>query len=315
MGPDSVVEVTGLSKRFGELTAVDRVSFTVRPGRQVGLVGPNGAGKTTTLKMILGLISPDEGEVFRFGKRADRHDMEGLAKIGYMPDVPVFVEWMRPPEFLEYIGGFFSRDRKAIKLRVAEVMQEFGLERLQKRKIEGFSRGERQRLGMAQALMGEPELLILDEPTSGLDPLGRYEVITYIERLKGRAAVLVSTHLLEDVERICDDVLMIDSGVKILDAPLADIRSRPEGNAFILEVREGAEALAGNLKDMPWVNTLTVDGNTLSVVVSDVSRAGKAIPALIAEAGLELMRFVKRSPTLEEVYISLTRGDRVEEPA
>jgi len=315
MSPDSVVEVVGLTKRFGELTAVDRVSFAIRPGRQVGLVGPNGAGKTTTLKMILGLISPDEGEVFRFGKQADRRDTEGLAKIGYMPDVPVFVEWMRPPEFLEYIGRFFSQDRKAIKLRVAEVMQEFGLERLQKRKIEGFSRGERQRLGMAQALMGEPELLLLDEPTSGLDPLGRYEVITYIERLKGRAAVLVSTHLLEDVERICDDVLMIDRGVKILDASLADIRSGPEGNAFILEVKDGAEALAETLKGMPWVNALTVDGNTMSVVVSDEARAGRTIPAIIAEAGLELVRFVKRSPTLEEVYISLTRGDRVEEPA
>ncbi len=311
MGGDCVLEVAGLTKRFGDLTAVDHLSFAIKPGRLVGFVGPNGAGKTTTLKMLLGLISPDEGKVIRFGREADRRDLESLSRIGYVPDIPSFPEWMRPLEFLEYIGGFFSRDRKRVRERAEELLREFGLERLARRKVDGFSRGERQRLGMAQAMMGEPELLVLDEPTSGLDPLGRYEVITYMERLKGRAAVLVSTHLLEDVERICDDVLMIDRGRKILDAHLSEIRSYREGKALVVEVAEGGEKLAAELSAMPWVKALRARGNALEVVVSDSKAAGKEMAAVVARLGLELVRFEGRPPSLEEIYIALTRGENI----
>lgn len=315
MSPDNVLEAVDLTKKFGNLTAVDHVSFTVKAGRLVGFVGPNGAGKTTTLKMILGLLSPDEGRVFRFGREADCRDLETLARIGYVPDVPSFPAWMRPLEFLEYIGGFFSRDGEAVKKRARVMMEEFGLERLAGRKVEGFSRGEKQRLGMAQAMMGEPELLVLDEPTSGLDPLGRYEVITYMERMKGKAALIVSTHLLDDVERLCDDVLMIDRGRKILDAPLEEIKSRREGGALTVEVAEGAESLAESLRAKPWVKAAAVSGNVLSLLVADTSVAGKAIPVLVAERGLELLRYEGRPPSLEELYISLTRGEEVEKPA
>jgi len=310
-----MLELEGIFAGYKDLTVLRDISLRVGAGELVALVGPNGAGKTTTLKMILGLISPDEGEVFRFGRKADRRDLESLEKIGYAPDVPSFPEWMRPLEFLVYIGGFFSLDRKAARERAEEMLREFGLERLKGRKIEGFSRGERQRLGMAQALMGEPELLVLDEPTSGLDPLGRYEVITHLERMRGRAAVLVSTHLLEDVERICDDVLMIDRGRKILDASLAEIRSRPGGGALTVEVAEGADSLAESLRARPWVRAAAVSGNVLRLLVTDASVAGKAIPALVAERGLELLRYEGRPPSLEELYISLTRGERVEKPA
>ncbi|NPV59463.1 MAG: ABC transporter ATP-binding protein [Actinobacteria bacterium] len=313
MSPDSVLEAVDLTKRFGNLTAVDHVSFTVKAGRLVGFVGPNGAGKTTTLKMILGLLSPDEGVVFRFGREADSRDLETLARIGYVPDVPSFPEWMRPLEFLEYIGGFFSRDAETVKKRAREMMEEFGLERLAGRKVEGFSRGEKQRLGMAQAMMGEPELLVLDEPTSGLDPLGRYEVITYMERMKGKAALIVSTHLLEDVERICDDVLMIDRGRKILDAPLSEIKSFREGDTLTVEVAEGVDRLAAALAGMPWVKAISPRGNALEIMVSDKKAAGREIPAAVARFGLELLRFEGRPPSLEEVFISLTRGDQGEE--
>ncbi len=313
MAADNVLEAVGLTRRFGDLTAVDGLSFAVKPGRLVGFVGPNGAGKTTTLKMILGLISPDEGRVFRFGREADRRDMESLSRIGYVPDVPSFPEWMRPLEFLEYIGGFFSRDRGAVREKAEEMLRAFGLEGLRKRKVEGFSRGERQRLGMAQAMMGDPELLVLDEPTSGLDPLGRYEVITYIERMKGRAAVLVSTHLLEDVERICDDVLMIDRGRKILDASLEEVKSRWGGNVLTVEVAAGADRLAASLAGMPWAKGISRRGDALEVAVSDMGTARREIPAAVAGLGLELVRFEGRPPRLEEIYIFLTRDGGPEE--
>ncbi|MBC7231372.1 MAG: ABC transporter ATP-binding protein [Actinobacteria bacterium] len=313
MAVDNVLEAVGLTKRFGDLTAVDGLSFAVKPGRLVGFVGPNGAGKTTTLKMILGLISPDEGRVFRFGREADRSNMESLSRIGYVPDVPSFPEWMRPLEFLEYIGGFFSRDRGVVREKAEEMLRAFGLEGLRKRKVEGFSRGERQRLGMAQAMMGDPELLVLDEPTSGLDPLGRYEVITYIERMKGRAAVLVSTHLLEDVERICDDVLMIDRGKKILDASLEEVKSRWGGSVLTVEVDAGADRLAASLAGMPWAKGISQKGDALEVAVSDMGTARREIPAAVAGLGLELVRFEGRPPRLEEIYISLTRDGGTEE--
>lgn len=308
MSPENVLEARGVTKRFGDVTAVDGVNFTVKPGRLVGLVGPNGAGKTTTIRMILGLLTPDAGEVLRFGRKVDVREPEGLSRLGYTPDVPVFPEWMRPLEFLCYIGGFFSSDRAAVRKRASEMMAEFGLERLARRKVENLSRGERQRLGMAQAVMGEPELLVLDEPTSGLDPLGRYELITYIERMKERSTVIVSTHLLEDVERICDHVLMIDRGRKIIDAPLGELKAAYGADRFVLQVEGGGDELARSLGAEPWVKSVSAEGNVLDITVTEPARAGRAVPALLAEKGIGLAGFERRELSLEEIYIRVA-GD------
>jgi ABC-2 type transport system ATP-binding protein len=304
---DEIISADNLVKSFGKLVAVDHLSFRVRQGRTVGLVGPNGAGKTTTMKMLLRLIRPDEGVITLFGKRSEENDINLFRQVGFLPDVPAFPEWMRPPEYLTYIGGFFSKDHKMLKNKARELMEFFGLSRLAGRKIEGFSRGERQRLGMAQAMMGNPLLIILDEPTSGLDPLGRHDLLSYIELLKGSVTVLISTHLLEDVERVCDDVIMIDQGRLLLSSSLEELKRSKGENLLALKVEGDTRPFIEALQMRNWIKGVTEREGEIILHVEDPSPARKEIPILLAEKGLALHRFENRTPTLEEIYVALAR--------
>jgi ABC-2 type transport system ATP-binding protein len=222
-----IMEIRNLSKRFGSKQVLDGMDFNVPEHSLYGFVGQNGAGKTTTMKIILGLLKADGGNVTVCGEwvayggtRVNRH-------IGYLPDVPEFYGYMRAAEYMKLCGEITGLPANETTKRGAELLSMVGLA-AEKGKIGGYSRGMKQRLGIAQALLGNPRLLICDEPTSALDPVGRREVLDILAALKGRVTVIFSTHILNDVERVCDRVALLHNGKLALNGTLAEIKRRYE---------------------------------------------------------------------------------------
>ena len=207
----SILELKQVTKRFGSKKVLDNLNLTVPTGSIFGFVGENGAGKTTTMKMILGLEEMTSGEILVNELPVVFGDNQTNLLTGYLPDVPEFYDYMSAQEYLRFCGEITGLSKKQLKEKVPEILSLVGL-KLDKRKIKGYSRGMKQRLGIAQALLNDPKLLICDEPTSALDPSGRNDFLEMLANLRGRMTILFSTHILGDVERICDYVGILDQG-------------------------------------------------------------------------------------------------------
>jgi ABC-2 type transport system ATP-binding protein len=305
------IECRSLGKRYGDLAAVDDLSFRVEAGTVTGFVGHNGAGKTTTLRMLLGLADPTAGEAYLLGVAGGARDRSHLARVGYLPENPSFYKWMRPGEFLAFVGHTLDMDGKRARDRAAEALELFGLASKARRKIAGFSKGERQRLGLAQAMMGEPELLILDEPTSGLDPLGRHELLSLIAGISGEKTIFLSSHILEDVEKVCGQVVMIRGGRLIEAGTLREVVDRHTAPGFGIRVREegeGAAGLARTLAGEAWAGRVERDGDRVLLVEPDMLRAERELPRVIAGLGLSLVALERSGGSLEDVYLKLSEG-------
>ncbi|MEK3796777.1 ABC transporter ATP-binding protein [Peribacillus sp. FSL H8-0477] len=217
-----------LSKTFNDQVVVNDVSFELEHGRCVALIGPNGAGKTTLLKMLTGLIAYKQGEI------SFQKEKEWKQDIGFLPQVPYFYEWMTPEEFLRFVGGLSKMDEVLLSQRIEEVLTDTGLTDVRNKKIQGFSGGMKQRLGLAQAILHEPALLFLDEPVSALDPVGRREVMSILSNLKAKTTILYSTHVLHDAEEISDDILLMKNGEIISDGTLEQLLSQTS-NVYVVE--------------------------------------------------------------------------------
>src|SRR5664280_1057410 len=205
---------------------------------------------------------------------------EVRADVGFLPDVPGFYEWMTAEEFLRFAGGLFGIPKRTLDARVEVLLDLAGLTEVTTR-VGGYSRGMKQRLGVAQALINAPKLLMLDEPTSALDPMGRKDVLDMIASLKGRTTVFFSTHILSDVERVCDTVAILDQGRVIVQAPIDDLKARYGAAKVVVEVEEGADALAAEIGVQPWASAVERQENgTIAVTVSDTLAAKRAIPAM-----------------------------------
>jgi len=220
-----ILQIKNLSKTFDTHKVLDDISFSVPEGSVFGFIGVNGAGKTTTMKIILGLLEADQGEVYVSGEKACFGSAKSNRLIGYLPDVPEYYNYMRPKEYLKLCGEITGMDAGRIKTRSKELLELVGLAKVNK-KIGSFSRGMKQRLGVAQALLNEPKLLICDEPTSALDPLGRKEILDILLEIKGKTTVIFSTHILSDVERICDRAAVLHKGKIVLCGGLQELRTR-----------------------------------------------------------------------------------------
>jgi len=219
----NILEINDLHKRFGSVQVLNGLNMVVPEHSVFGFVGKNGAGKTTTMKIVLGLLKADSGTVRVCGEKVVYGDTTTNRYIGYLPDVPEFYGYMRPLEYLQLCGEITGLPRRKIKERSEELLNLVGLQGVNRR-ISGFSRGMKQRLGIAQALLNEPQLLICDEPTSALDPLGRKQILDILAAIKGKTTVIFSTHILSDVERICDYVAVLDQGKLALTGTLADVQ-------------------------------------------------------------------------------------------
>lgn len=306
----AAIEVTGLTKIYGEHRALDGVEFEVPEGAVFGFLGPNGAGKTTTLRILTGLASPSGGSARVLGHDVVSASSAVRAEVGYLPDVPGYYDWMTAGEFLRFAGGLFGLDGAVLSGRIEALLDLAGLTGVTTR-IGGYSRGMKQRLGVAQALINAPRLLMLDEPTSALDPIGRKEVLDMIASLAGRTTVFFSTHILADVERVCDRVAILDRGRVVTSAPIAELKGRYGGRRFVLEVTGDGEALARKVAGQPWAGEVIVlaDGS-LAITARDVESARVALPAAVAGLGLGLKRFETAEVSLEEVFVDLVGGER-----
>lgn len=236
-----MLSVQGLRKRFGSREILKGVELSVPEHSVFGFVGLNGAGKTTTMKAVLGLLKPDSGEIFAAGERVAYGRTPSL-QMGYLPDVPEFYGYMTPLEYLELCGGAAGLKAGERRVRSRELLERCGLAG-ENRRIKGFSRGMKQRLGIAQALLSRPRLLICDEPTSALDPVGRKELLDLLAAMREETTVIFSTHILADVERICTDVAFLNEGKVTVQGSVSKIREMHASREFLIEVsREGEGA-------------------------------------------------------------------------
>lgn len=305
----AALAVRDLRKVYPVHTAVDGLTMSVSHGSVFGFLGPNGAGKTTTVRMLLGFARPTSGAIEVLGHSvsgasdAERAALRG--RIGFLPDVPGFYPWMRAADVLEFAGSLVGVRGATLRSRTTDLLTLAGLDGV-KQKVGGYSRGMRQRLGIAQALIGAPELLVLDEPTSALDPIGRKAVLDMIASLRGRATVFFSTHILGDVERVCDEVAILDDGRLVTQGTVDELRQRYGGAVrYVVEVDAQREAVRAALTTEPWAGRLTETPDGVEVVVNDLAQARRRVPALVAGMGIGLVRFEAVETSLEDVFVSL----------
>ncbi|MDG2400260.1 MAG: ATP-binding cassette domain-containing protein [Akkermansiaceae bacterium] len=310
-----MIEISNLSKSYGRLKAVDQISFEVTRGEIVGFLGPNGAGKSTTLKMLTGFLPPTSGAARIAGKDIFRESLEVRKKIGYMPEnVPLYTD-MRVKEYLRFRGGLKGLSRSRLRKRLSEVMETCGLTHVRRKMIKTLSKGYRQRVGLADALIHEPDLLILDEPTNGLDPNQIRAIRSLIKNLGEKHTILISTHILSEVEMTCNKVVIIDEGkIKAADTPenlVGSMRTagrvtvelkapKSEVEEIILEFDEITRVVGESLQD---------DWNRFTLFAAPKTDTRLKISNLAAEKKWPLRSLSRRIGTLEEVFIELTRKD------
>lgn len=313
----TAIRIEGLHKSYGQVRALDGLSLTVAPNTVFGFLGPNGAGKTTTLRILAGLARADRGAAWVEGEPAGP-DSPARALVGYLPEEPRAYAWMTPQEFLgTYVGGLFGMSSRVSRSRCSELLEWVGLQDAARRRIGGFSRGMRQRLGLAQALMNKPRVLLLDEPVSALDPAGRRDMLLLIERLKAEATVFMSTHILEDVERVCDTVGIIHQGrLVVVDErqALLDRYAVPAVEVEFDASREQEQTWRRQVAAQSFVTGVAEHEQTIRIRLDGSTHARTEIARLVLGSGLAVTRFAIARPTLEDVFLELV-GDGETQPS
>ncbi|MHB0988704.1 MAG: ABC transporter ATP-binding protein [Bellilinea sp.] len=307
----SAIRIEALKKSFGRFRALDGLSLTVEAGTVFGFLGPNGAGKTTTLRILTGLAHADSGGAWVDGLEVGK-SAEIPSRIGYLPEEPAFYPWMTGIETLETMGQIHRIEKAERRRRVDELLEMAGLTEAGKRRVGGYSRGMRQRLGLAQALIHRPQVLLLDEPASALDPAGRKDVLGMIEGLRGQCAVFMSTHILADVERICDTVAIIDRGKLVVNARREDLIARYAIPMLALEAEDGdrLNQLAAEVRQMEWARAVVVKGKRLTVTVNDLAAAQRALLARAVAVGLVVTHYEQVKPSLEDVFLRIVENGK-----
>jgi len=301
------VETYKLTKAFGSYNAVDGLDLKVPEGEIYGFLGPNGAGKTTTIKMLLGLSKPTSGEIKICGKDVTFGSVRNRIDIGFLPDVPSFYDWMKPKEFLMFCGKIFSIESRQLNEKADNLLELVGLTGVNK-KIKGFSRGMKQRLGIAQALINNPKVVFLDEPTSALDPIGRKDVMDIIEKLSGKVTVFFSTHILSDVERICDRVVIIDKGKMLIEDTIPNLRQKYSSHGIEIEAEEteSYREFLTDLSNQKWIDRMekTEEGK-VKVLVNNIKDAQLNITRMLGARNVELRKFIILEPSLEDIFLKV----------
>jgi len=297
-GNDPVIETNDLTKRYRDLVAVDRLTLRVRRGEVYGFLGPNGAGKTTTLRMLLGLVRPTSGVASLFGSSPG--SSEALANIGALIEAPGFYPCLSGRDNLRVMAGHARVEPE----RVDEVLEEVGLNGRAKDRFRTYSQGMKQRLGVASALLKDPDVLILDEPTTGLDPKGMAEMRGFIGGLGRRGrTVLLSSHLMSEVEQVCDRVGVIDRGVLVQEGSVDELR----GDAVLLVRAEPLEHAGRVVEGLPGVGAVATGDGALRITADQA--AAPAIVRALVGAGVAVTELRPERASLEDVFLNLTRED------
>lgn len=299
-----MLEISHVSKSFGSRSVLKDLSFSVPAHSVFGFIGENGAGKTTTMKLILGLLKMDRGEIFVNGEKVVYGENRTNRYIGYLPDVPEFYGFMTPLEYLMLCGGVSGMDRMQARTEAIRLLALVGLEK-ERRRIHGFSRGMKQRLGIAQALMNRPQLLICDEPTSAFDPSGRKEILDLLSSVRNDTTVLFSTHILSDVERICDEVALLHRGRIVFGGSLEEWKAEDRASGFVIEfvraqdVQPFGQIVPGGRRTD--ATTLLYEGRSRR----DMQKAMQ----LFVQQGIPVRKIEMLEPSLETLFMEMTGGE------
>ena len=310
-----VIDTTGLSKTYNGVPALDSLNLQVPKNSIFGFLGPNGAGKTTAIKLLLGLTRPTSGGGAIFGQDIVEDSVEIRKRIGYLAQDPRFYEHMTARETLRFKARFYFRGPASeIEERIAVTLELVGLEDKADRAIKGFSGGERQRLGIAQAQINFPALTILDEPAAALDPMGRRDVLEVMRRIQKHATIFYSTHILDDVQRVSDNVAILNHGKLVAMAPIEELLAGSQGTVYSLGIEGNAGPVQERVRSQAWVTDIEVvteDGETTwQVAVTDNAAAKDQLLRLVmSDEQITVTRFGEKTYALEEIFMNIVEGD------
>ncbi|MCC6187727.1 MAG: ABC transporter ATP-binding protein [Anaerolineales bacterium] len=312
---DYVISTERLSRSFGAVHALKSLDLRVPAKSIFAFLGPNGAGKTTTIKLLLGLLKPTSGDGQILGLDIVRDSVDIRARIGYLPQDTRFYEHMTARQMLAYTARFFYAGPAAeIGRRVSEMIELVGLEGKADRPIKGFSGGERQRLGIAQAEVNYPDLLILDEPAASLDPMGRRDVLEVMERLRKHTTIFYCTHILDDVQRVSDQVAIVNAGELVTQAPIEDLLAGTGDSVYSVTLRGDAQGAYTQVMQQPWVSAIATsqagEQVTWQVSVTDKAAAEDQLMSLLVTSGLKVSNFGRKEQNLEDVFIKIIEGSQ-----
>ncbi|MEZ7887303.1 MAG: ABC-2 type transport system ATP-binding protein [Saprospiraceae bacterium] len=300
------IEAKGVSKYYGKQKALDDVSFKISSGEIVGFLGPNGAGKSTMMKIITGYFPPNEGDIYVIGLDAVENSLEVRKKVGYLPEHNPLYPEMYVTEYLKFVAGIYKVKNK--KERVEEIIKMVGLSPERHKKIQELSKGYKQRVGLAQALIHDPDVLVLDEPTSGLDPNQLVEIRKLIRDIGKEKTVMLSTHIMQEVEAICDRVIIINEGRIVADAPVSEMKNMGNAEGYSLEV-EVNEAISEELLSV--INgvdkVISKSGLNYSIEISSAKDIRAEISKAISDDGKAVLSMVRKEKSMEDVFKELTR--------
>jgi ABC-2 type transport system ATP-binding protein len=314
MVTDFVIETEGLTKQYGSITAVDNLSLHVPRHAIFGFLGPNGAGKTTLMRLLLGLIRPSAGRGSVFGHDIVDDNLAIRARVGYLPQQPSFYQEMTPRQTLRFTADFFyTGPQTMIEERIEETLHLVGLQDKADRRIKGFSGGERQRLGIAQAQINYPDLLILDEPAAALDPLGRRDVLNIMERLRKYTTIFYSTHILDDVQQVSDTVAILNHGRLVSQGPIENLLGGGQ-TLFSATLKGNTQPLYATITSQPWVEQVELvyqNGVTQwQIEVADETAAEEHLFRLLAQdEEVRVLEYGRKRYELEEIFMQLVEGD------
>ena len=309
-----MIEIKNLKKRFGSTQVLDDLSLTVNKGEILGFLGPNGAGKTTTMKIVTGFWTPSSGSVTVGGKDVVADSLETRAMIGYLPETVPLYEDMRVYEYLKFIGEVRGLPKEEIRGRMKEVIEQTGLQKVVRKPIEELSKGYRQRVGLAQAIMHKPQILILDEPTTGLDPNQIVEIRDLIKQLGREKTVIFSTHILSEVSATCDRAVIINNGRIVAEGKPSELAAKAGSTERIyVKIKGPQAAVLAELSALPQASNVTVKDQESADIYgySLEPQAGadlrEALAAAMMKRGWGILEFNRSVASLEDVFRTLTK--------
>lgn len=309
-----VIQTQGLTKVYGRRKAVvNGIDLAVPKHSIFGFLGQNGAGKSTTMKMLIGAIRPTKGRAIIFDKEIQRDSLAIRQQLGYLAQDINFYPDLTSRETLQFCANFYPPAPGNLEKRIEQVLDLVGLSDKANRKVQGFSGGERQRLGIAQACIHQPDLIILDEPAAALDPMGRYDVLQIMQRLRHQTTIFFSTHILDDVQKICDQVAIIDQGILVAQGLLEQVMSGGGGIVYTLVTKGNADAVQRLIAQQPWVSSVNIQIEQgqlrCEIGVTDAERAEHQLLRLVLEdPEVQVTEFGRKTYKLEDIFLNLVAG-------
>lgn len=301
------IETNDLTKRYGSLTAVNKLNLKVKTNTIHGFLGPNGAGKTTTIKLLVGLLKPDEGTISIFGQEVvgDRPDVR--LRMGYMPELPKFPKHLTGYELLDIYGKMYGLNVQERREQVPRLLEMVGLKDRGNDRIGKYSKGMQQRIGIAQALINNPELVIMDEPSLGLDPVGMVEVREIMKAIAKRGmTVFISSHLLHEVQQVCSDITVINRGITIASDTLENLSNQLLGPSTLeVEVTKLTDVIVKNVKKLPFVSSVSKEDNKLVIQVEKQEDVRPQVSEAVTKSGGVIVTMNLKERNLEDVFMKL----------